>query len=88
VTSPFGDILKQAIAAREWTQRHFASEAQVSQGFVGQVIAGTSRLPPERVEPWADLLGLKGEARRRFVIMGHLTQTPRFVQLEVARLLR
>lgn len=76
----------RAVSLSGLTQRTFAKLAGITQGHVSNVITG-KRLPPlDRMQEWADLLGIYGEDRAEFVRLAEIAHTPPGIRAEYLRL--
>ena len=69
----FGFFLKSLIEQRFVSLREFIRKAQPlaiessAVGYLSKVIAGTKPPPMDRIDAWADALGLEGDLRQQFV---------------------
>lgn len=52
---------------------------------MNNVIQGERRPPLDSLEPWADVLGLKGQERERFILAGQLAHSPEAVRKHLAK---
>jgi hypothetical protein len=73
VAQTFGFFLKGLIEQRFVSLREFIRKAQPlaiessAVGYLSKVIAGTKPPPMDRIDAWADALGLEGDLRQQFV---------------------
>jgi hypothetical protein len=73
VALTFGFFLKSLIDKRFVSLREFIRKAQPmaiessAVGYLSKVIAGTKPPPMDRIDAWADALGLEGDVRREFM---------------------
>ena len=84
--SDFGKLLAQHLKRRRLSARGFALQVKVGTSFLRFVMLGERPVPPKRIEVWADVLGLSGEERERFVEEAWLTHAPEYVRELVERL--
>ena len=82
----FGEMLKRAMVEKSLTQRAFAEAVGISQSYVAQMLRGVGPFAADRIDGWADVLGLKGRERERFRILALLTHCPEEIREHVARL--
>lgn len=82
----FAEVFASALAKSGLTQTAFAKQAGVAQPFVSQVAKGLRKPSLDNVERWAELLGLQGEERARFLRVGRLLHTPPEIRDEYLKL--
>lgn len=95
VASAFVTWLKSLIDDKFESRRAFirAAEGQkreeVGQGYLGQVLRDKNPKPPplERIEAWANALGLKDADLQRFIDLAAIAHLPEEVQPRFVRLL-
>ena len=83
-------MLYQAIAQKGLTVSEFARLVKVPQPNVSEIKRGARRAPLAGIEKWADVLGLEGDERERFLDLAALTHTPERIQrliIDVERVL-
>jgi transcriptional regulator with XRE-family HTH domain len=56
--------------------REFARLAGANQSALSQMKLGRRPVPLARIEGWADVLGLSGRARERFLDLAEMTHIP------------
>lgn len=82
----FGSLLAAHLTACSLGVRAFAREAKVVHSHVQRIMAGKRRPPLDALPTWADVLGLTGKDRDRFILAGQLTHCPEAVRAYVAKL--
>lgn len=93
VDSAFVFMIKPLISSKFKSRRAFvrvaepANDEESSQAYLGSVIAGKRPVPLDRVEAWADALDLKGNDRRRFLLLAAITHIPKPWQADFVRVL-
>lgn len=66
MSTRFGQLIKQARENRRWTQDDLAERLNVNRGYIGQLEAGTIKMPrPERLQLLEHHLGISREAMLR-----------------------
>jgi hypothetical protein len=75
--TPFKDVLYDCIRRRGLNTRSFAKLAGVSQAFVSDVANYHTPPPLDRMEQWADILGLEGQHRDYFIDLAALEVVPK-----------
>ena len=84
---PFGELLYQAIEAKGLSVRDFAATVGSSHRTLSAIHKGIRKPNLRHLDQWATALGLKGAARRQFLIAGNLTHTPPLIAAEYLRLI-
>ena len=82
--TPFGDHLDALLRQRGLSLRAFAK--LVGLGVSSVSAAKRQSIDPARIEPWADIFGLRGPVRARFVTLAWFTRTPPVIVQLVERL--
>ncbi len=78
MSEDFHIILKHLVESKFKSQRAFIRIAEPTanedgaQSYLSKVIAGSKPPPLERIEAWADALGLVGEGRQEFIDLAAL----------------
>lgn len=72
----FGSYLREAIRGARLTKTAFADQARISKSFVSDLIANRRTPPLEDVGRWAEILGLRGDARERFEDLAVIAHVP------------
>lgn len=88
VSVPFPALLVQHARAAHLALPEFAVRIQWSESKVRQVAMGMRPPPLDRLDRWADTLGLGGESREQFVQAAHLANAPEMVREMVEQLER
>lgn len=83
----FGTHLDELLQKRDLTQSAFSRLVGVSPHFLGSIRRGQRKLPPQRVEHWADALGLKGAERRDFLLIAMLPKCPEVIRPYIVKLI-
>lgn len=76
----FGKVFYQAIADAGMSANQFAKKVKTSSGYLSGIYSGGRTPPLKRVAIWADLLGLRGDDRIRFLALAELQHCPPAVQ--------
>lgn len=82
----FRQSLTQALQNAGISQREFADMVGMSSSNINRIITGNHSAPPpplDRLDHWADLLGLTGEAKAEFIRQGQIAHIPARVRKEV-----
>ena len=82
----FGDHLVTLVGNAQLTMESFAKQVGLTKGFLSKVRNGKKPPPIDRLESWADALGLRGAARQEFIDLGNLAHAPEHVRTMVERL--
>lgn len=72
----FGSYLTALLAEKHLSMREFARLAGINQSALSQMKLGKRTVPLARVETWADVLGLTGRNRERFLDLAETTHIP------------
>jgi transcriptional regulator with XRE-family HTH domain len=83
----FGDLLRVLIERMPMTRVEFAEKTGIAASFVSNLIAGDRSPPPDRLELFADVLGLRGREREHFLDLAMLAHLPRDLHPRWIRLL-
>jgi len=81
----FGALLYELIGRGGMSVSGFAERAGIHQPHLSAIRHGRRPAPMHRLEAWADLLGLRGEERERFLDLGAMTHCPERVRALVDR---
>ncbi len=84
--SCFGDYLRKLFDEREWSYRDAEVKLGVSDSFLSNVCNGKKLPKLDRLDDWADAMGLSGDDRAEFKRQAHLAHSPDEVQTLVASL--
>ena len=79
----FGKMLYAAITRRGMSANQFAAKVGVSSGFLSGCYSGKKLPPLDRIPKWIMHLGLRGDIRKRFIMLAELCHCPKRVQDEV-----
>lgn len=83
MASAFAGLLQQERTRRGLTGRGLARLLGASSAHVARITAGTRPPPLDAVERWADVLGLVGVDRRRFLVAALSAHAPASLLREV-----
>jgi transcriptional regulator with XRE-family HTH domain len=73
----FGEYLRDRIKAAQLTPADFAKRVGLkSRGNLGDILTGVNSPPPEVLDRWADILGLRGEEQDRFFELALIRHLP------------
>lgn len=72
----FGGFLAERIERARLTRIAFAKAIGSSSGFMTDVIKGRRTPPLDRLDAWADVLGLDGQERTLFLDLAALAHLP------------
>lgn len=75
-SATFGEILKQSLARSGLSQEGFARAVGAVGPHVNLIIKGKRTPPLDRLDAWADALGLSPEERRTFKFLAGLAHIP------------
>jgi hypothetical protein len=73
-------MLYRAIAEKGLSVSEFARLVKARQPNISEIRRGARRAPKAGITKWADVLGLKGEERERFLDLAALTHAPERIQ--------
>ena len=77
----FGVYLRKLLRERGWTQNAFADKVGRSRGNLSNIIKGEGyAVQEEDMDRWADILGLSGYERERFLNLACITHIPQKFQ--------
>lgn len=88
MAAEFGNLLGSLLDQGGMTRVDFAAKAGVSASFVSNLIAGDRTPPPDKIDGWADILGLRGRERDHFLDLAMLAHLPTELQPRWVNLLR
>lgn len=83
----FGQFLDAQLARVRMDQQTFADLAGLSKQLVSDLVNDRRRPNPERAEKWADIIGLRGEGRERFLDLAVIGKLPASARPRLLRLL-
>jgi len=86
VPTPIGKLVASALAASGQSQHGFCRAVGYDQGSLQAVIKGQRKPPLGSEDAWATAFGLKGEARREFLVAYWLAHAPPQLTAEIDRL--
>lgn len=72
----FGGFLAERIERAHLTRIAFAKAIGSSSGFMTDVIKGRRTPPLDRLDTWADVLGVTGAERQQFLLLAGLAHIP------------
>lgn len=81
---PFPELLRSCLAQAGMSQMDLARAVGTSSSVVSQACLGQRPPPLERMDAWADALGLDDQARAVFVATAQLAHAPEAVRQRVA----
>lgn len=76
----FGAVLDRHLAAKGLSLRAFARLTEVPVSLLSRLKSGERAVPTERIEAWADHLGLRGDDRSEFIDAAMWTAVPKRLQ--------
>lgn len=76
MSNGFARLFDQHLRDRGLSVRAFAQQCGVAWSFIQRVRTGRAPPPLERLEAWADLLGLVGRDRQRFRNLAYWAHVP------------
>lgn len=82
----FSEVFERALDKAGFKQLGFARKVGTSQGFVSEILRGNRTPPLDRIEKWAEALGLKSEERVEFIRHAHLAHCPDTIRDDYLRL--
>ncbi len=82
----FSEVFERALDKAQFKQLTFARKVGTSQGFLSSIIRGTRTPPLDRLDKWADALGLKGDERAEFVRLANLAHCPELIREDYLRM--
>jgi transcriptional regulator with XRE-family HTH domain len=82
----FPQMLRAAIERAGMSLREFDRRVSTGNSYILGVVTGNSPVPMDKVDHWADELGIQGEAREEFKLAAALEHTPEAVRKELLRL--
>ncbi len=83
------DFLKQLNALVDQSglkHKEIAAKVLLDQSYLTKILKGQKPLPGDRIEAFADALGLTGQARKRFLDEAHLAVAPDFLRQRLSDL--
>jgi len=86
MSSAFGKLLVDALAAAAVSQHAFCRLVRYDQGSLQGVLKGLRKPPLGSEDAWAKALGLKGDTRHQFLVAYWLTHAPPQLASEIERL--
>jgi transcriptional regulator with XRE-family HTH domain len=72
----FTDIFAAALEQAQILRKDFAAKAGTSPGFITDVIQGRRTPPMDRINQWAEILGLTGRKREAFFDLAAIAHLP------------
>jgi len=84
VSPAFSLLVQSYLSKKGLSGSTFAKLVDADQTYMSRCLSAR-RYPPEDLEPWADVLDLKGEERERFLEEGYLTRTHPYIVSFVER---
>lgn len=72
----FPDLLAEILEKRQMSLRSFARSTGVPVSLLSRIKTGSRSVPSSRIEQWANLLGLVGDERTRFIDSALWTSVP------------
>ena len=82
----YGEMLKSLIAQKGYGLREFAQRVGYAHSNISAIMAGRRPPPLDRIERWADALGLDGQERQEFLEEAYLAHAPQQVRHIVDRM--
>lgn len=80
MATPFGSFFYEVLRRQGLSANRFAKRVHTSSGCLSSIYSGVRRPPLDRIQTWADALGLHGPDREAFVTLANLEHTPPLIR--------